>query len=102
MDNVQTVTAGSFFTLILKTDNSLWGTGLNSLGQLGDGTTSNKITPVKIMDNVLRMAGGTNHSVIYKLGANTASAVAYNFFGQLGNGTNTASPVWVNMLLPQQ
>ena len=40
----------SFFAL--KNDGSLWGWGDNSAGQLGDNTGINKMTPVKILDNV--------------------------------------------------
>jgi len=45
MDGVKAVRAGSAHNLILKMDNSLWVTGDNSLGELGDGTNVNKKTP---------------------------------------------------------
>jgi alpha-tubulin suppressor-like RCC1 family protein len=34
--------------MILKTDGTLWATGSNGFGQLGDGTTNGRIIPVQI------------------------------------------------------
>jgi alpha-tubulin suppressor-like RCC1 family protein len=50
----------------IKTDGSLWAWGYNQEGQLGDGTTENKTTPIKIMEDVVavktdgRITGGGN------------------------------------------
>ena len=41
-EGLLSVAAGTYHTLLLKTDGSLWGTGGNAKGQLGDGTTVNK------------------------------------------------------------
>ncbi|MGX9727189.1 MAG: M6 family metalloprotease domain-containing protein [Candidatus Electronema sp. VV] len=38
------ITAGANYTVAVKADNNLWGWGGNEYGQLGDGTTENKIT----------------------------------------------------------
>jgi len=35
--------------VILKTDGTLWATGRNGDGQLGDGTTTGRSTPIQIM-----------------------------------------------------
>ena len=35
-------------TLIIKKDASLWAWGYNNIGQLGDGTTTQKVTPIRI------------------------------------------------------
>jgi alpha-tubulin suppressor-like RCC1 family protein len=40
--------AGYEFSLILKTDGSLWACGNNEYGQLGDGTTENRLAPVRV------------------------------------------------------
>jgi len=57
MDNVVAVSVGGFaldfrHTIALRNDGSLWAWGSNSLGQLGDGTTTRRYSPVRIMDNV--------------------------------------------------
>lgn len=50
MTNVASVSAGTWHTAILKNDGSLWMCGSNGYGKLGDGTTTSKATPVKIMN----------------------------------------------------
>ena len=48
MTGVAAVAAGYRHTMILKTDGSLWACGRNNCGQLGDGTYTNRSTPVLI------------------------------------------------------
>jgi alpha-tubulin suppressor-like RCC1 family protein len=52
--NWKQVACGSFHTVAIKTDGTLWTWGSNSGGQLGDNTTTNRSTPVTTF------AGGTN------------------------------------------
>jgi alpha-tubulin suppressor-like RCC1 family protein len=42
------VSAGYYHTLALKMDGSLWAWGNNGFGRLGDGTDTNKNTPIQI------------------------------------------------------
>jgi alpha-tubulin suppressor-like RCC1 family protein len=42
------VAAGSAHTLALRTDGTVWAMGSNAYGQLGDGTTETRDTPVKV------------------------------------------------------
>lgn len=42
------VAAGTYHTLAIKSDGTLWAWGLNDNGQLGDGTTVNRNVPVQI------------------------------------------------------
>jgi hypothetical protein len=45
---VRAISAGTGYTLAIGGDGALWTWGQNDYGQLGDGTTTNKSTPVKI------------------------------------------------------
>ena len=60
-------TSGSH-TLVLRADGTVWATGLNSSGQLGDGTTINRIvlTQVPGLSDVVAVAAGGNHSLALK------------------------------------
>lgn len=49
--------------LALKIDGSLWAWGVNFSGQLGDGTTTDRATPVLIDYNWISVAAGATHSV---------------------------------------
>ena len=67
-------------------DGSLYMWGDNYWGELGDGTTEDRHTPVKVMDNVVSVSLGRNHS-----GAITKDGSLYmwgnNYYGELGDGT---------------
>lgn len=67
---------------------ALWCWGLNSSGQLGDGSTTNRIIPVKILSS-----GAT---AVYAGGAHTCAIVSgalwcwgNNEYGEIGDGTTT-------------
>ena len=50
---------GSYFTLFIKCDGSLWGMGLNGVGQLGDGTYTERHVPEEVVfSNVTAIAAG--------------------------------------------
>jgi alpha-tubulin suppressor-like RCC1 family protein len=53
-NNWKSVAGGGQFTSAIKTDGSLWTWGLNTSGELGDNTTTNRSTPVTTF------AGGNN------------------------------------------
>lgn len=82
--------ATKMHTLYAKRDGTLWAWGKNDDGQLGDGTTASRTTPVKIdgMSSVKSVAAGYDHTVIL-----TADGKMYtwgsNSNGQLGDGTTT-------------
>jgi len=83
--------------MLVKPDGSLWVWGRNDFGQLGDGTTIDRHSPVKIMDDAQtvfrdsvtnnRYAGDYNSVVIRKDGS--LWAWGRNDNGQLGDGTTT-------------
>ena len=42
--------SGGYFSIALATDGTVYAWGLNSEGQLGDNSTTNRSTPVKVLD----------------------------------------------------
>lgn len=82
------VGAGGLHTLIIKDDGSLWAWGANSHGQLGDGTSLGKTTPIKVGEDRdwLMVQAGFRYSVSLKMDG-TLWAWGANHYGQLGDGT---------------
>jgi hypothetical protein len=74
----------------LRTDGTVWAWGNNSIGQLGDGTTNRRLTPVQVtgLTNIRAIAAGEFHSLALKQDG-TVWAWGYNYYGQLGDGTTT-------------
>ncbi|MDH4460333.1 MAG: BACON domain-containing carbohydrate-binding protein [Flectobacillus sp.] len=78
--------AGDTHSLFLKTDGTVWVTGANSYGQLGDGTTTKRNTPVQVVTGVKAIATGEKHSLFLKIdGSLWVAGSSIN--GQLGDGT---------------
>lgn len=48
MDRAVAVAGGKAHSLVLRADGTVWGVGLNRFGELGDGTTNNRASPVKV------------------------------------------------------
>jgi len=93
---VTNVAAGYGHSLFVKSGGSLWAMGANDVGQLGDGTTTNHLSPEQIVSsNVTAIAGGQYHSLFVKSDG-SLWAMGYNYYGQLGDGTTT------NHLSPEQ
>jgi alpha-tubulin suppressor-like RCC1 family protein len=84
------VSAGGYHTIALKSNGTLWAWGYNGLGSLGDGTTTDKNSPVQIgSDNKwisIAAGGGWGHTIALKSDG-TLWAWGANFDGQLGDGT---------------
>ena len=95
--NWKQVSCGSLHTSAIKTDGTLWTWGRNSVGHLGDNTTTDKYTPVTTF------AGGTNwkqvacgrigHTAAIKTDG-TLWTWGFNGNGRLGDNTTT------NRLIP--
>ena len=79
----------------------LWTCGYNNRGQLGDGTITDRSSPVRVgsLTNWAQVACGYYHTAAVKTDGSLWT-VGYNFYGQLGDGTTTAksSPVQVGTL----
>lgn len=91
----QVAAAGSFGSAI-KTDGTLWSWGLNTSGQLGDGTTDNKSSPVQT-------TSATTNWKYVSLGIGSRHAAAIKTDGTLWNwgdipaSGNILSPVQVSV-----
>ena len=89
-ENWKMISAGDFHTLAIKTDGTLWAWGFNDNGQLGDNTLIDKLSPINIdnsTDWLLVSGGGDFFTVAIKTNG-TLWAWGWNFYGQLGDGTN--------------
>jgi hypothetical protein len=63
------VAAGNYHTVALKSDGTVWSGGDNSYGQLGDGTTTQRLIPVSVTGSLVTLTtifsgngGGSVHS----------------------------------------
>jgi alpha-tubulin suppressor-like RCC1 family protein len=101
---ISTITAGQYHNLALAADGSVYAFGRNDFGQLGDNTTTQRNRPVQVAKGayngstylgdsvnnpIITLAAGEDHSIalasdglVYTFG--------YNFFGQLGENSNTS------------
>ena len=92
--------ASGSHTVALQANSSLWAWGYNGAGQLGDGTTANRLSPMPVWTNLTwaAVSVGMDHT----LALTTDGSLwvwGYNSDGQLGDGTTTnrLSPVPVGM-----
>jgi len=92
------VSCGTYSASAIKTDGSLWSWGTNDYGQIGDGTTSPKSSPVQTV------AGGNNWKIVFNGHGRVMAGIKTdgtlwtwggNSTGGLGDGTTTnrSSPV---------
>ncbi len=103
------ISAGEYYTVVIDSDGTLWSWGKNDKGQLGDGTTANKSTPVRVqqagetaetfIDNTTKwkaVATGNSHTVgIAEDG--TLWSWGQNAIGQLGDGTTAHKSIPVRV-----
>ena len=84
----------NFFTIALRSDGLVFGTGTNTNGQLGDNTVTSRLTFVQAIgiSNAIAVAAGQYHSValrsdglVFTTGDNTEGALGIN--STLGKST---------------
>ncbi|MFZ5893973.1 MAG: RCC1 domain-containing protein [Myxococcota bacterium] len=102
LTTTSSIGAGYNHTCVALNDGTAACFGLNSNGQLGNGSTTSSSSPVTVsgLSNVIFVTGGAYHSCAL-LNDGTARCWGYNSQGQVGNrvaGTNELTPVTVTGL----
>jgi alpha-tubulin suppressor-like RCC1 family protein len=79
--------AGTYHSLALTRDGSVWAWGRNASGQLGNGTTADSTTPARVtqLHHIRAIAAGGGFSLALQ-GDGTVWAWGHNKDGQLGDG----------------
>ena len=91
------VAAGSRHTLMLKQDGSVWGTGYNEYGQLGDGSTADRHSFVQVIPGGVKVvAAGAFHSMAL-MQDGSVRATGPNFYGQYGDGSTKSGKTFARV-----
>jgi alpha-tubulin suppressor-like RCC1 family protein len=66
LTDVTRIASGKYFNFAIRSDGSLWPWGDNYSGQLGDGTTTHRPDPVRVLaaSGTVQMDAGGNHTVV--------------------------------------
>ena len=108
LTGVEAVAPGSYHTAVLIRDGTVRIWGYNDSGQLGDGTNTDSLVPVQVIDpsdptgfltGAAAVAGGTGHTLAL-LRDGTVRAWGNNLRGQLGDGTTNDSNTPVQVVDP--
>ena len=75
----------------------LYSFGVNSVGQLGNGSMTTSSVPSAILDDAIAVAAGDNHSAVIR-SDNSLWMWGGNSYGQLGNGNTQDSSVPVRIM----
>jgi alpha-tubulin suppressor-like RCC1 family protein len=97
--NWKMVSCGYYHTTAIKSDGTLWSWGGGAQGQLGDGTTGSRSTPVQVgADTTWKQISGGDRLTFAIKTDGTLWGWGYGYAGGLGNGSTAdrSSPTQVN------
>ena len=93
---VKSVASGIYHTLVLKEDGSLWTTGRNRYGELGDGTKIARSNLEMIVPSGVESVAACGYHSLFVKSDGSLWGFGYNAHGELGLGDKT------NRLTPTQ
>jgi alpha-tubulin suppressor-like RCC1 family protein len=96
--NAQSIAAGGWHSLVICSDSTVKAFGENATGELGDGTTTDRNTPVTAigLSGIISVSGGGDQLEAHSLALKSNGTVwswGSNIYGGLGNGTTTNTTV---------
>jgi alpha-tubulin suppressor-like RCC1 family protein len=96
LNNITVISASSTHTLALRDDGTVWAWGENGNGQLGDGTTTNRTTPIQVqgLSNVTSIEAGASRSVALREDGTVW------LWGSSGRMSSTGTPSLINYRTP--
>lgn len=101
-ETFKAISVGGYHSLALASDGSVFAWGSNGHGQLGDGSTTERITPVEISvpgKTFLAISAGEAHSLALSSDG-SVFAWGYNYFGQVGDASTTDRNAPVEISVP--
>jgi alpha-tubulin suppressor-like RCC1 family protein len=107
LSSIVALSAGGRHSLAVKSDGTVWAWGRNTVGQLGDGSSTASNLPIQVKDpagsgtlsGITAVAAGDYHSVVRKSDG-TVWAWGENYSGKLGDNTATSRTLPVQVTGP--
>lgn len=98
LNNIREVSAGPATSLALGANGKVYAWGNNDFGQLGDGTTTSRTTPIEVpgLSNIVAISSST-HSLALRWDG-VVFAWGHNSSGQLGSNNASKTPIQVGGL----
>ena len=94
LDCMVSVMAGEYYSMAVRADGTVWAWGVNWSGQLGDGTYTDRLTPVRLLytNSIKSIVYGSDLDEAFSMALKEDGSMyawGSNWAGQLGDGTTT-------------